>query len=253
MNDQLQLLIALQKIDTTILAAIRQMELLPARLGDRKAALKSAEIEYARAEKILADSADKKRDKERELSEARDRGEKLKARTSEIKKTTAYQANLAEVGRTAASIKALEAALVQILSDAESAVQEIAAQKAKIEQETSAIETVRKEIEAEVAERNEEIKRLKVERKRIVQHLDSDVNDHYTTLMRMHRGMAISEAKDAVCQGCHLHIPPQLFVEIKSGDAIETCPECRRILYYVRPDNNGTSRAFPGAAPPATG
>ena len=252
MNNQLQLLIALQKIDTTILAAIRQVELLPARLGDREAALKNAEIECARAEKILADSADKKRDKERELSEARDRGAKLKARTSEIKKTTTYQANLAEVGRTEAGVKTLEAALVQILSDAESAVQTIAAQKAMIEQEQSAIETVRKEIEAEAAERNEEIKRLKVERKRVVQQLDSDVNDHYTTLMRMHRGMAVSEAKDAVCQGCHLHIPPQLFVEIKSGEAIETCPECRRILYYVRPDINGASGSLPVAEPPAT-
>ncbi|HSW64228.1 MAG TPA: C4-type zinc ribbon domain-containing protein [Dissulfurispiraceae bacterium] len=243
MNDQLQLLIALQKVDTTILAAIREVELLPARLVNHEAVFKNAESECSRAEIVLADSAEKKRGKEREISEAKDRSVKLKARTSEIKKNTEYQANLAEVDRAEAGINSLEAALAQILAGAETARQTIAAQKTRIEQEQSALETVRQEIAAEATGKNEEIKRLKSERKKIVLQLEPEVNDHYMTLMRMHRGIAVTEAKNAICQGCNLHIPPQLYVEIKSGDAIETCPECRRILYHVRPEGNGLSAA----------
>lgn len=241
MNDQLQLLMALQKIDTAILAVIREVELLPARLGNHETALKNAENECARAEKSLAALSENKREKERELGDARDRSVKLKARTSEIKKNTEYQANLAEVERAESGVKTLESALAQISGEMETARETVAAQKTLIEQEQAAIETGRNEIASEAVGKNEEIKRLKAERKKIVQQLEPDVNDHYMTLMRMHRGTAVAEAKDAVCQGCHLHIPPQLYVEIKSGDAIETCPECRRILYYVRPEGNGVA------------
>lgn len=240
-NDQLQLLIALQKVDTTILAAIREVEVLPARLGNQESAFRNAESECSRAERVLADSAEKKRGKEREISEAKDRSAKLKARTSEIKKSTEYQANLAEVERAEAGVNSLEAALALILADAETARQTVAAQKARIEQEQSALVIVRQEIAAEAASKNDEIKRLKSERKKIVQQLESEVNNQYMNLMRMHRGIAVTEAKDAVCQGCNLHIPPQLYVEIKSGYAIETCPECRRILYHIRPEGNGLS------------
>ncbi len=50
-NEQLQLLISLQKIDSTILAARRDVDLMPLRLSEREAALKKAEALYAQAEK----------------------------------------------------------------------------------------------------------------------------------------------------------------------------------------------------------
>jgi predicted nucleic acid-binding Zn-ribbon protein len=45
-------------------------------------------------------------------------------------------------------------------------------------------------------------------------------------------GIAVTEVKEEVCQGCNMNIPPQLYVEIKSNEEIIQCPQCRRILYY---------------------
>lgn len=240
-NEQLQLLISLQKIDSTILAARRDVDLMPLRLSEREAALKKAEALYAQAEKTAEEALQKKHDKEREISETNDRIEKLKKRSSEIKKNTEYQAHLAELERIEASIKTLDAALLALSEQVNRANQEAAEAKKQIAAEQEGISADREGIAAEAAEKEAEIKRLKVERKKIVAKLEPEVNDHYMLLMRACRGVAVAEARDEVCQGCCIHIPPQLFVEIKSGDAIETCPQCRRILYYVRPDTEASN------------
>ena len=54
----------------------------------------------------------------------------------------------------------------------------------------------------------------------------------YVELMKSLNALAVTEVRDEVCQGCHMNIPPQLFVEIKKKDKLIQCPQCRRILYY---------------------
>lgn len=249
MNDQLQLLIALQKIDSTILAARRDVDLLPMRLAEREAALKQAELRCAQAETLAEDALRKKHDKERELSEAKDRIEKLRNRSSDIKKNAEYQAHLAEVERVESGLKVLDASLLTLAEQVNRAHQEADDSKKLIAQENDALSAGRQGLVTEAAEKEAEIKILKGERKKIVAQLDPDVNDHYMTLMRACRGVAVAEACDEVCQGCCLQIPPQLFVEVKSGDAIETCPQCRRILYYVKPDADTVNRTPASCAP----
>ncbi len=54
--------------------------------------------------------------------------------------------------------------------------------------------------------------------------------------MKKHKGLAVAEVIDEICQGCFLHIPPQLYVEIKLNQTIKYCPQCGRILYYKAKD-----------------
>jgi len=62
--------------------------------------------------------------------------------------------------------------------------------------------------------------------------IDKDVYNQYVQLMESSNAIAVIEAKNEVCQGCNMNIPPQLFVEIKKNDTIINCPQCRRILFY---------------------
>jgi predicted nucleic acid-binding Zn-ribbon protein len=234
-NEQLQLLVALQKIDTTILTARREVDLLPLRLTERQEALKKAEARYAQAVQNADDVLQKRHVKEREISEAKDRLEKLQRRSSEIKKNTEYQAHLAELQRVESEIQLLETSLRALAEEVNRANQEVTEAQREVSLENEGLELMRNDLSAEAVKREVEIRRLKGERKKIVARLDPDINDHYMLLMRACRGFAVAEVKDEVCQGCYIHIPPQLYVEVKTGEGIETCPQCRRILYYVRP------------------
>jgi predicted nucleic acid-binding Zn-ribbon protein len=49
------------------------------------------------------------------------------------------------------------------------------------------------------------------------------------------RGIAVAEARDGICQVCHLKLRPQMYVDLKRNEAIVQCPACNRILYYEVP------------------
>ncbi|RLB78229.1 MAG: hypothetical protein DRH24_14815, partial [Deltaproteobacteria bacterium] len=37
--------------------------------------------------------------------------------------------------------------------------------------------------------------------------------------------------KDALCHGCNVNLPPQLYNELFLGDSLKFCPNCQRIIY----------------------
>ena len=45
-------------------------------------------------------------------------------------------------------------------------------------------------------------------------------------------GQAISSVIQGVCQICHMGIPPQKFNELMRGEALMTCPNCNRMIYW---------------------
>ncbi len=46
---------------------------------------------------------------------------------------------------------------------------------------------------------------------------------------------AVAEARDGMCQLCHMKLRPQMYVELKRNEVIAQCPSCSRILYYEPP------------------
>jgi hypothetical protein len=45
-------------------------------------------------------------------------------------------------------------------------------------------------------------------------------------------GKALAPARNSVCMGCHMNIPPQMFNELQRYDSLKLCPFCNRILYW---------------------
>ena len=44
--------------------------------------------------------------------------------------------------------------------------------------------------------------------------------------------IALARVVDAVCQGCNVTIPAQLYNELHRRDSLEFCPKCGRIAYW---------------------
>jgi len=39
---------------------------------------------------------------------------------------------------------------------------------------------------------------------------------------------------NAVCQGCNMNIPAQMYNELQRGDSLRKCPICERIIYWKK-------------------
>ena len=51
------------------------------------------------------------------------------------------------------------------------------------------------------------------------------------------RGKAVVPVQQAICMGCHMNIPAQLFNELQRFDEIRFCPHCHRIIYWQEKNN----------------
>ena len=47
------------------------------------------------------------------------------------------------------------------------------------------------------------------------------------------KGLAMSEARDAMCTQCHVRMRPQVYNELRRNESVFQCESCSRILYFV--------------------
>jgi hypothetical protein len=89
--------------------------------------------------------------------------------------------------------------------------------------------------EAAVGARIDELKAKvaaeKVGRDELAAKVSPNVLKKYSTI-RLRRGLAVVPVVRGTCMGCHMAIPPQLFITLQRANSVETCPTCNRIVYW---------------------
>lgn len=51
--------------------------------------------------------------------------------------------------------------------------------------------------------------------------------------VRQQKGTGVARASEAgICQACHISLPPMLLQKLMRNEALDQCPNCKRILYY---------------------
>jgi predicted nucleic acid-binding Zn-ribbon protein len=158
-------------------------------------------------------------------------------RLPEIKTQKEYLAVLKEADTAKKLVKDLQAQLGCL----ESQISELNAEK---EEKLGQL----KELEERSGDRNKEIaealaafdKALEEkagERSTRFDPLPKQLQKRYALLMERRGGIAVVEARDGNCTGCHMHLPPQLFNSLFLEPQIQTCPHCNRLLYVVRSED----------------
>ena len=69
----------------------------------------------------------------------------------------------------------------------------------------------------------------------LAEKLDGAVRSKYEQIFARRGGLAVVEARNGTCMGCHMHVPPQLFNEIQKTRDVRLCPNCHRMLFW-RPE-----------------
>lgn len=88
-------------------------------------------------------------------------------------------------------------------------------------------------IEDDAAEKMKLLEQLEMDRNRVSKTIDPELLSKYTVIKGLVKIMAIAPVKNAVCRGCNLNIPPQMYNELQKGDELRFCPNCQRIIYWV--------------------
>lgn len=70
----------------------------------------------------------------------------------------------------------------------------------------------------------------------------------YEFIRRRLNHPVIVPVDNGVCCGCHIAIPPQVFIELQRGKQILSCPNCQRLIYWDQHFTDPVSRPEPKPA-----
>ncbi|PKL51024.1 MAG: hypothetical protein CVV37_06900 [Nitrospira bacterium HGW-Nitrospira-1] len=232
MKDIQKLLIDLQQKDSLILEKLRFIDKAPMRIFEVDEPLKQAKLELENVRKKNEIASRKKREKETALLDAQEKIRKMKARVSDLKTNKEYQAYQKEIEASEKEIFTIEDQVLELMEEIDAVSKEQKEKETSVNAEIEKINAFKKELNAEMAEQGKELAALKEERTVMVARIDPEVYKTYMTLLRdSGDGVAVTTARNELCWGCNMNIPPQLYAEIMKNEEIIQCPQCRRILF----------------------
>ncbi|MCM2264861.1 MAG: C4-type zinc ribbon domain-containing protein [Desulfuromonadales bacterium] len=233
MPEQLQVLKALQTLDRERRELIQQREQL-----DEEQGRLQVEVDRVQAMVDSLTSAIEARQEERrellgKLEHERGLASRAEGRLPQIKTQREYLAVLKEVDAAKKQIKELN--------------DQVAAKDRDLE----ALTADKGEKDAELAALSEQTAARQAEISAVAVGLDAGLADHgrqrdsltgrlpvalrkrYDMLLDRRNGLAVVEARDGACLGCHMHLPPQLFNRLYVAKEVQSCPHCNRLLYLA--------------------
>ncbi len=239
MKDLIKHLVNLQETDTRIIEKRFSIEKVPLRISEVDEPLKQAKAELERMKQKTDALAKKKRDKERLLEETNEKIKKMKSRVSDIKTNKEYQAHLKEIEVFERELSDIEEEILGVMEELDVSAKQQRSKEENVSKEAEKLDVFKKELDKEVEELEKELSTLKEKRAKLIGSIEPDIYDKYMMLLRTGSGVAVTQAKNELCTGCNMNIPPQLYVEIKKNEEIIQCPQCLRILYSPDADEDG--------------
>lgn len=238
MKEQILSLIKLQDIDS-------ELKRLAVRKDELPAEKEMLEEERVRFEQGIEE--DRKRlealnqahsDKEKELRGNIESAKKTKGRLLEVKTNKEYEAMLKEIESLKKRSSSIEDEIITLLEDTEKAGTTL---KDREEERAGYI----KKNERDIAKINEEIDSIDVLLEKILAEdakcrevIRPDLLRKYDLIKEKRNGHAVVPAWKEVCEGCHMNIPPQLYIELQKYEKVLLCPNCNRIIYWEDRGNN---------------
>jgi predicted nucleic acid-binding Zn-ribbon protein len=230
-REKIQSLVALQAIEADIRRVQARLAETPAKLAAIAGELEAFEATLTEEDGQLQALQKAYREQEREAQVVLAQIRKSKERLATVKTNKEYQSILKEIddlGRKNSLIEDDMLAFLDRIEGAEAAAEQKRDQVQALRQSTA---RQRAEIERENQELAVHLAELEQAGREAAQAVDPVLLESFRRVQDQVKQGAVAPVIDAVCQGCHLNIPWQLFNELHRFEELSFCPHCRRIIF----------------------
>jgi predicted nucleic acid-binding Zn-ribbon protein len=159
---------------------------------------------------------------------------KYKGQLMEVKTNKEYTAVLHEIEGVERDIKAREDVILEEMEKAEALALEVRREEADFRGLEADAKTEKAGLDARTAKLEAEAQRLRGERDAVATSVPEEALALYARVAKQ-RGAAVAEAREGMCQACHVRMRVQIWVEVKKNDQLFQCESCSRIYYYDPP------------------
>ena len=233
MKEKLKTLVDLQRVESEV-ATIKSnlnnvahsLEGLDARVFDSEKGLQEIQIrldEFQKRYRLL----------ESDIQMTQSRVKKSREKLGSVKNNKEYQSILKEIEDMQQKNSLVEDEMIAVLEQIETIEQTIHAKISETEIIKAQVDIEKKAIQQNMSQNQQILARLQMDIEKISQQVEPELLKKYRLVKDQTRGIAIAAVYNAVCQGCNLNIPSQMYNELQRYETLTMCPHCQRIIYWA--------------------
>ncbi|MDQ2976491.1 MAG: C4-type zinc ribbon domain-containing protein [Acidobacteriota bacterium] len=244
MKAELQQLVALQKLDTSIRKLQAELEAIPQRRAEIEKEFDQRAFEIRALENTRDEARHSRARLDTEVLEQRTRVERAERNLMSSKKQDEYTAAIREADAARKQISAFETQILEQMEALEKAEASLTERAEEISSLNSDREAKLQAFDVETQQQADKLAQNRAERERLIAALPKAMGALYMRISaRIRDGVAVAEARNGACMACFMALRPQAMAQVRRGEEVVTCDNCNRILYYVPSDSAPTSSA----------
>src|SRR5688500_5019103 len=230
MSPDLQCLIELQRLESTIADARPKLGAHPQRRADADARLAAATQALDGARQRLKDSQEARRTVEKDAAGFQGRLTKFKDQLAAVKTNREYQAMQHEIETAQKDLGAAEEKVLERMMEADGLAGDIKQAETSFAADRKEIEAEKKLLHDELASVEASLKEASEARAALMKNLEPRLVATFEQVARVRKGVAVTTAtRDGLCSVCHVRLRPQVFQLVRQNDSIIQCDSCQRI------------------------
>jgi len=230
-KEEVQQLIDVQELDQKILEARKKRCELMARKEKLLAQVEKLEAVVNAFQEQIDEVQQDVASLNQDLSQELDNVTKAENRLPEVKTQKEYLAILKEVDAAKKNTKDIEDALklkLDLRTELEADRDDKQSELDELNKESA---SQLKDIKTLVAEMEQIDTKNTPKRDKLITQVPETLGKRYELVLSRLNSVALVEAKNYTCTGCHMRLPPQFFNNMLKSKSISTCPQCNRLLY----------------------
>ena len=218
---------ALRRVESDLAEIPRLRQAVEDRLAGDRSRLDAAKAALEASQKA-------RKANEASVQELEGKRSKYKGQLMEVKTNKEYTAVLHEIEGVERDIKAREDLILEEMEKGEALAQTVKHEETDFRAVEADAKREKADLDARATTLAGEAQRLAAERDAVAASVPEDALALYTRIARQ-RGTGVAEARDGMCDACHVRMRLQIWVEVKKNEQLLQCESCSRVLYYEPP------------------
>ena len=225
-------LIKIQECDSQLVKLSGKKKLLPESIEklDREFSMFEDNI---KKNKVSHDEIKARRtENENKIKKINENIVKTKERMLEVKNNKEYQAMLKEIETAESSRNQVESEIITLLEELDKLAVLVKKDEEILQQGRQKYEQDKKALEDDLNAVDSDVTAWEQKRVALQQNVSAELISRYERIKKRNKGIGVTFVWKAVCNGCHMNIPPQLYNEVQRSEELFSCPNCNRIIYF---------------------
>jgi len=231
-KEQIFILVKLQKIETEVCGLKSTLNNVAKKYDALDAELREFEQNIDNEVSLLDELKKQYRLYESDVQINLEQVKKSQANLRTIKTNREYQSLLKQIDEFNVKNIRIEDEMLEFLDRMDKAESNIAAKKNEYSMIEDRIMSDKEIVKQEAEHGNKRLAQLNVDFNDVSGRITQALLEKYEMVKKQQGGIAIVPVNDAVCGGCNMNIPPQMYNELQRCDSLMFCPNCQRMIHW---------------------